>query len=236
MKRFALCAIVLWAATGCRAPMPNWNMFGPYGATRVPPPPTGGYGSPQPYYAPPTTSPTTTIPSTQAPVGTGFRAPVNRWSNITEPQLEPLASPEVAPSTRSLTSDVVATEVADADVILASHETVVPLASPPATVIVEHDGPIRILPPNTMSTTSAPPQLRGMAVNDVTRPREPGLFVPSDRIIDISQLPNAPRVNPSPSLREAPATQPQSATSTNQATILDNGWRSRTTTLRVSGS
>ncbi|MBC8354313.1 MAG: hypothetical protein H8E66_20150 [Planctomycetes bacterium] len=230
MKGFALIAATLVLSTGCRAPMPNWNIFGPYGATRVPPPPTGGYGTPQPYYAPGTTIVPPTTSPTSAPVGTGFRpAQSNRWSNIVDPVIGPVAKTNTWGPTRPASSNARVVDLRDVDVALASHESAAPTAA--ATVVVERDGPIRILGPESSPSfysTSAtePPRLRGMVVNDLTRAAEPRAFNPSGRVIDISQLPDAPVT--------ASSTRTQSSSS--DATVIDGGWKSRTTTLRVSGT
>ena len=254
MKRFALVAAIVVLGVGCRAPMPNWNMLGPYGDTRVAPPPTGGYNVQQPYYAPgpttvpptnvpPTTAPPATLPHavapTSAPVGTGFRpSPANRWSNIDDPAKGPIGNEDSwAPTRRAPTSAQVA-DLRDADVALASHETAAPYV--PSTTVVEYDGPIRILPPDSpsttpLSTTTGPPRLRGMTLNDTTRLAEPEPFIPAGRVIDISQLPDAAVVIRSASSQSSTAAA-ASSTSTAQATVLDGGWKSRTTTLRVAGT
>ena len=230
MKGFALIAATLVLSTGCRAPMPNWNLFGPYGATRVPPPPTGGYGTPQPYYAPGTTTVPPTTSPTSTPVGTGFRpAKSNRWSNILDPAIGPVAKSNTWGPTRPASSNARVVDLRDVDVALASHESAAPIAA--ATVVVERDGPIRILeekssPSPSTTSSSKPPRLRGMVVNDMTRTAEPGSFVPSGRVIDISQLPDAPVA--------ASSTRIQSSSS--DGTVIDGGWKSRTKTLRVSGT
>ncbi|MBI2477946.1 MAG: hypothetical protein HYV60_04665 [Planctomycetia bacterium] len=242
MKRFALVAAIVLLGSGCRAPMPNWSMLGPYGATRVPPPPTGGYGVQQPYYAPgQTTTPPATVPTTIAPtsspVGTGFQPSTsNRWSNIDDPAIGPIAKDDSWAPTRPTQTNAQVVDLGDADVALASHETAAPFVPP--TKVVEYDGPIRILAPNSSpnfadSTTTEPPRLRGMAVNDTTRVAEPAPFIPSGRVIDISQLPDSPVAVRSADSRTATAT---SQSSTAQATVIDGGWKSRTTTLRVAGS
>lgn len=252
MKRFALVAAILALGIGCRAPMPKWDMFGPYGNTRVAPPPTGGYGVQQPYYAPgpttappttapPTTSPPTTLPQTiaptSAPVGTGFRpSSANRWSNIDDPAVGPIAKNNSWAPSRPVPTAEQVVDLRDADVALASHETAAPFVPP--TTVVEYDGPIRILPPESSpafvsSTATAPPRLRGMTINDTTRLSEPAPFVPSGRVIDISQLPDAPITMRSASSQSSTA---ESHSSTAQATVVDGGWKSRTTTLRVAGT
>lgn len=215
MKRFAVVAAIVLLSTGCRAPMPNWNMFGPYGATRVPPPPTGGYGTPQPYYAPGTTTVAPTVTPSSAPVGTGFR-PVtsNRWSNIVDPAVGPVAKNNSWEPTRSVASNAQVVDMRDADVALASYESTVPVA--PATVIVEREGPIRILssessPSSTARTTVSPPRLRGMVVNDTTRASEPRPFVPTGRVVNISP---------------SPGTSTTSRTAS-QANASVGGWKSR---------
>lgn len=252
MKRFALVAAILSLGVGCRAPMPKWDMLGPYGNTRVAPPPTGGYGAQQPYYAPgpttvpptsvpPTTVPPTTVPQTitptTAPVGTGFRpSSANRWSNIDDPAEGPIAKENSwAPTHRAPTNSQVA-DLRDADVALANYEVAAPFV--PSTTVVEYDGPVRILSPESSptfvsSTATTPPRLRGMTINDITQPSEPELFVPAGRVIDISQLPDA-SVNTRSASSQSSTTESRSSTA--QATVIDGGWKSRTTTLRVAGT
>jgi len=242
MKRFALIAAISLLSAGCRAPMPTWDSIGPYGTTRVPPPPTGGYGVQQPYYAPgPTTAPPATAPRTisptTSPVGTGFHPlPSNRWSNIDDPAVGPIAKDNIwAPTSRESSSSQVV-DLRDADIALASHEIAAPYV--PSTQVVEYDGPIRILPPNSSSSFAAstivePPRLRGMVINDTTRTAEPAPFIPSGRVIDISQLPDTPVAMRSDSSRSSTTS---SQSSTAQATVIDGGWKSRTTTLRVAGT
>lgn len=244
MKSFASVAVMLVLSAGCHAPMPSWNMFRPASATRVPPPPTSGYGAPQTYYTtPPAVVPTTapaTIAPTSAPIGTGFRpSESNRWSNIEDPAIGPIARENFWEPTRPVQSNAQVVDMRDVDVALASHETAAPFV--PSTVIVEREGPIRILPPDASgafsssdsfsSTASESPRLRGMIVNDTTRASEPRTFVPSGRVIDISQLPDAPIAARSATSQTTTSTQ----SSAGQATVIDGGWKSRTTTLRVAG-
>ncbi len=247
MKRFASVAVLLLLSAGCHAPMPSWNMFRPAGATRVPPPPTGGYGAPPSYYTTPPAAPPATAPSsiapTSAPVGTGFRSSTsNRWSNIDDPAIGPIAKENSWEPTRPEQSNSQVVDLRDVDVALASHETAAPFV--PSTVVVERDGPIRILPPAasaafsssaSLSTaaTTEPPRMRGMIVNDTTRVSEPRPFIPSGRVIDISQLPDATVSARSANNQTSTAS---STSSSSQATVTDGGWKSRTTTLRVAGT
>jgi len=245
MRHFVSVAVVLVLSAGCHAPMPSWNMFRPANVTRVPPPPTGGYGTPQTYYTTPPTVPPATAPATiapiSAPVGTGFRLSAsNRWSNIDDPAIGPIAKENTWEPTRPAQSNAQVVDLRDVDATLASHETAVPFV--PSTVVVSHDGPIRVLPPeapaalsgpaSTSLATSEPPRLRGMIVNDTTRESEPRPFSPSGRVIDISQLPDAPVAARSENNQTSTTS---STSSTRQATVIDGGWKSRTTTLRVAG-
>lgn len=234
MKRFAVVAAISLLSAGCRAPMPTWDSIGPYGTTRVPPPPTGGYGAQQPYYAPgpttvpPTTAPTTIAPTT-APVGTGFRqSSSNRWSNIVDPAVGPVAQENSWAPTRPTQTIPQVVDLTNADVVLASHDTAAPFV--PSTTVTEYDGPIRILASSparqsdTLAATEAP-RLRGMTLNDTTGTSEPLPFIPSGRVIDISQLPDAPNT-----LRTASGQSSVSASSSSsgQATVLEGGWKTRT--------
>ncbi|MEX0819117.1 MAG: hypothetical protein WD070_05980 [Pirellulaceae bacterium] len=226
MKRFAVVAAFAVLSAGCHAPMPNWNMFSPDGATRVRPPQTGGYGTPQPYYAPGATP--STVAPTSTPVGTGFRpSSDNRWSNIDDPAIGPAARDQQWEPTRPTNSSTQVADLRDADVVLASHEAAAPIV--PSTVVVEHDGPIRILPPKPSTTTSDPPRLQGMVVNDTTRSTEPQPFVPSGRVIDISQLPDSPVAVRAAASNSSSVSSQASAS---QASVSDGGWKTRTTTLR----
>lgn len=226
MKRFTSVVVVLALSAGCHAPMPTWNMFRPDGVTRVPAPPTGGYEVTQPYYGtPPAALPSTTVPSTiaptSAPVGTGFRpATSNRWSNIDDPAIGPIAKENTWEPTRPAQSNAQVADLRDVDVALASHEAAAPFV--PSTVVVEHDGPIRILP---------------SATSTVSNESEPRPFIPPGRVVDISQLPDAPVVARSANIQASTVTS-QSATSQATATQdagSDGGWKMRTKTLRVAG-
>jgi hypothetical protein len=197
----------------------------------------------QPYYTPgPSTAPPNIAP-TSSPVGTGFRAaPSNRWSNIVDPAVGPIAQDDSWAPTRPAQTNSQVADLRDADVALAGHETAAPFV--PSTTVVEYDGPIRILPPDASptlaaSTTTESPRLRGMIVNDTTRASEPAPFISSGRVIDISQLPDAPVATRSADTKSsttsgASATSRQSSTA--QATVIDGGWKSRTTTLRIAGT
>jgi len=237
MRHFALVAATLVLSAGCHAPMPTWNMFRPAGATRVPPPPTGGYDAPQSYYTtPPAMTPATVAP-TSAQVGTGVRPSTsNRWSNIEDPAIGPIAKENSWAPTRPAQSNAQVADLRDVDVALASHETAAPFV--PSTVVVEHDGPIRILPPEYSRSFSSqaapePPRLRGMVVNDTTRESEPQPFIPSGRVIDMSQLPDASVAARSANNQTSTAA---SQSSPRQATVIDGGWKTRTETLRVAGT
>lgn len=223
MKRIALVITVCILSSGCRAPMPNINSFGPYGATRVPPPGTSGYGTQQPYYAPPTSVAPPTSP-TSGPVGTGFRdSTQNRWSNILDPSSGPIAKNNTWAPTRPISSKTPAIDLDNVDVALASHNGAI-MATP--SLVVDNNQAVRIV---STPTTSTLPQLRGMVVNDATRVGEPRQFVPSGRVVDISELPNAPVTQSASASRTAQS-------SSSQAAVSSGGWKTRTTTLKVAGS
>ncbi len=234
MKRIGLVVAVCVLSSGCRAPMPNWNSFGPYGNTRVPPPATGGYGTPQPYYAP---APGSTIPPTSptsAPVGTGFRdstlnqySSLNRWSNIEDPAVGPITQLNTWAPTRPTATNAKVVDLSNVDVALASHEAALPIVGSAA--IVQQNTPIRIVQPSSVTPTSTLPRLRGMVVNDATRSSEPRQFVPSGRVIQMSELPDAPIARASTVPRPV-----RSASS--ETSVSSGGWKSRTTTLKVVGS
>ncbi|MEO8495619.1 MAG: hypothetical protein ABI614_11155 [Planctomycetota bacterium] len=240
MKRFASVVALLVLTAGCHAPMPSWNMFRPANATRLPPPATN-YGATQPYYsAPPAAAPPTTVPHnvapTTSPVGTGFRqSTANRWSNIEDPAIGPSSQESTWEPTRPAPTNAQVVDLREVDVALASHEAAAPFV--PSTVVVEHNGPIRILPPDSSRSQSTrgepdPTPLRGMIVNAPVRTSEPQPFVPSGRVVDISQLPDAAvSVSSAPSQTVTASSQ----SSTSQATVIDGAWKTRTSTLRVAG-
>ena len=75
MKRYAVLPVLAVLLAGCRAPMPSFNPFAPYGPSRVPPPPTGSYNATSPYYQRPSQ------PSAAPPAGLGQRATIP-WKPI----------------------------------------------------------------------------------------------------------------------------------------------------------
>jgi hypothetical protein len=95
---------------------------------------------------------------------------------------------------------------------------------PASSLVVENDGPIRIVSSNSTPTPATPNRLRGMAVNDLTKPTAPRAFVPSGRVIDISELPDA-------TITDNPTKTSSSTSGSN-----DEAWTTRKTTLRVAGS
>jgi len=52
-RRIFMVFVLLGTIAGCHAPMPAFKPLIPYGPTRIPPPGTGSFGTPDPYYQPP---------------------------------------------------------------------------------------------------------------------------------------------------------------------------------------
>lgn len=164
MKRMAVSMLMLLMGVGCRAPMPTFNPLAPYGSTRVPPPSTGSLQAPTSYYNPSSqpASGTVSPPTLTAPPRTGFQA---------------------SPPTGNA-SGAAATSSPNQSVTLASHEMPVATAA-----VVQPSGSVSTSGASSNANTL---RLRGMPVNDATRPQEPAPFVPSGQMLDISQLPDPP--------------------------------------------
>ena len=115
MKQIAFAGAIMLALSGCRAPMPSFDLLAPYGTSRVPPPGTGSIGTGGNYYTPPTGS------TTSPPVGTGFRpATINKWSQLDDPT-ESEADDNVAlDSSRDGSSKARVVGLKDADVALST--------------------------------------------------------------------------------------------------------------------
>ncbi|MBP89848.1 MAG: hypothetical protein CMJ64_24605 [Planctomycetaceae bacterium] len=215
MKRIAIAGIAMLVLSGCRAPMPSFDLLAPYGTSRVPPPGTGTIGTGGTYYTPP--SGQTTSPP---PVGTGFRlAPpgrtINKWSNLGEPTESKVAADVEWAPTRSLTSQA---SVVDLDVALAKQQPTSRVIA--ASQLTEHRGPIRIVQPSSVSGN--PTALRGLPVIGTGVSRAPRSFVPSGRVVDITELPDVS------SGRTVPAPTRAATKSRSSATVASDGWRSRT--------
>lgn len=186
MKCSALLMAVVVLLAGCRSPTSSWNFFAPYGATRVPPPSTGAYNRPDTYYQPSTIQP---------------GAPANQRSELARSSESALAS-DVRESRTTAASPAGAfvqrdERQASADSPLGERdEPKVKLAS--GTRSDAPESPIRIVE-GGQPAASARLELKGMPVNDATRPAseavppaEPRQFEPPADARDMSQLPKPP--------------------------------------------
>jgi hypothetical protein len=125
MLRSAAILLVAWSAIGCRAPKPSFNVFAPYGSSRVPPPPTGSMGNPGAYYQPPGARPpgsqspaTNPQPSTSPThLGTPTQPPASYPPTLGTP-----AQPQAAPAFMGAAREAGPPEPAR-PVVLTSHDT-----------------------------------------------------------------------------------------------------------------
>jgi hypothetical protein len=209
MKRFAALPMLLLLA-GCQSQTPSLdsvNWLAPYGTTRVPPPSTGSYGKPNTYYQPQSQASASVNSTSDEPIGTGVLA-----SNNASAQQPTPARRDTDEST-----DRVALTSAQSDTRRNESESV-RLAS--AERLDSDEPPVRIVESTGASSSSAS-RLKGMRVNDVTRPAEPERFEPSGQLVDISQLPR-----PTRPVRPAPASANGSASGSTSVSSGAN-WQSR---------
>ena len=213
MKQIAFASAIMLILSGCRAPMPSFDLLAPYGTSRVPAPGTGTIGTGGAYYS----------PANNAPVGTGFRPatirkPTNKWSSLGEPTEGKVAGDADWSPTRAEPSQPRVVDLDDIDVALARQQPTARVI--PASRVTEHRGPIRIVQPSSVSGGSGT-VLRGLPTSAAVS-RSPRTFVPSGQVVDITALPLR-----ASSTRTVPA--PTSAsTSQGGSTVSSNGWRSRT--------
>jgi len=214
MKQIALAGIVILVLSGCRAPMPKFDLLSPYGTSRVPAPGTGTIGTGGTYYTPPAN------PTTNSPIGTGFRpsppnSPTKKWSSLGDPPDDKVAGDVQWSPTRTESAPARVVDLDDVDVALSRQQSTSRVI--PASQVFEHRGPIRIAQPSSTSVGSGT-VLRGAPVNNTTASRSPREFVPSGQVVDITELQDTS------STRTVPA--PTGSTSSQGSSTL--GWRSRT--------
>ncbi len=180
MRRHNLCLLVVICISlaGCQGNRPRLNPFVGFGSPRVAPPPTR---PPNGYY-PGAGSPS--APTNTSPVqkNTGMNIPYGRdWRPIGT-----AATPSILQSAAVVGSGVqpnVATTI-PSDLNRAVHS--VPTQVAPVANLQ--------LAPATNQVTVGTTQLKPMPVNDATQPIAPGRTFPTQNIVEISQLPDAPSV------------------------------------------
>lgn len=162
MRRYPAALTLILLLGGCHAPMPSFNMLAPYGTTRVPPPATGSFGSPDTYYQPSLPPTVNTTPSSA--VGSGLRAQNNtgNWS----------AANATSPSTRSRRTGT-PTPADPSTVRLAEFQE--PAGLVPAESVIEDSRRIRVVDGSVRSSS-----------HDLAEPRA---FAPPSKAIDIMDLP-----------------------------------------------
>ncbi|MCA9210845.1 MAG: hypothetical protein KDA55_20945 [Planctomycetales bacterium] len=208
--------VVIVGTVGCQRSAPQLDTLNPFGAMRVPPPSTGGYGQPNSYYqyqSPtlPTGTPSFEVgkkPGTSLGASTtGSGANGSAADNATtlgwsDPARSSAVSANIATTADVLPTNAMASAVAAQPVNLVNagtHGTVVPVAHhapiassmPPATHVgAPANLPIavQVVPPSGASMAS---RSGGMSVTDLSRRAEPASFQPPPDLIEISQLPPA---------------------------------------------
>ncbi len=218
MKRF-LC---LWAILfgGCRAPMPSFNVMAPFGATRVPAPSTGSFGTPDPYYPngqPASNAPrvgmdgkdgTTSLADSTGPSGSSTTNSKSETTTWKEPRL--LGSRR---DQRSNSEDV------GSGIRPASH------AAASIQVTAQEPGSnIRIPHPSSENSDKR------------TRPIEgtPGPLPKSKDAVEITSLPAAaPRVQFPNRLRSEGTSDSTVGSKTSSTTRSSNGWKPKAETLET---
>jgi hypothetical protein len=234
MTRYIVLLVVLASVSGCQGQgqWPSVNLLAPYGPTRIPPPSTGTYGQPDTYYQP---SPQPAAPQTQPSVST---SPVSRG----RPGQPTLAAVETRTHAEAAQPEEEAARKPSGFRSTSPSDTSrVRLASAERTYDAE--APLRIVEPRAERSADAI-ELRGMHVNDATKPAEPGRFVAPARMADISQLPPATRSVSTPAeTRLAPKSFPKpkaqpTGSSSGEERTTTGGWRVREPSrpaLRVAG-
>ena len=234
MKPSAISMALLVLLAGCRTPPTSWNFFAPYGATRVPPPSTGAYTRPDTYYQPSTGQP---------------GAPANQRTELSKSGDSALAgdtqgsrTTPASPIGAFVSRDV--RQASDDRALRPADETKVKLASTSRAVASE--APIRIVEP-AKSESSARLELKGMPINDATRPSgeaassaEPGPFQPPNDATDMSQLPK-PTMSQrsatpgSSATLEPPSATPSSTKGDRSSSEPSAAWHGRTETTNTLG-
>ncbi len=197
-RLIAVVAMAAFALSGCRAPMPSFDGFAPFGSTRVPPPPTGAYKQAGNYYsAAPANAPTATSnPARTAPAGSAT-APISpppagsSPPNLVKPPAFGATAPigslpgfvgvgnspggGIAPVSYQAPATRTATTAAPA---VSTTGSVLPptTANRPATTSAAKSVPA----PKTSQANSSTLRLNGMHVNDATQLPGVGQVMPPD--------------------------------------------------------
>ncbi|MCA9173966.1 MAG: hypothetical protein KDB14_05710 [Planctomycetales bacterium] len=148
---------------GCRAPVPTVrNMFAPAGATRIAPPATGSYTTPDPYYT-----------------GAGGLAPPRASTQPVTTNAAGAAIPPTPPYAPS-TASAAGTTLPDGRYF-----------APPVMEVGAAPPRVGITRQSTAGTSFQPGNLSGgMIATDLSR-REPSTFVPPNRALEIGDLPTS---------------------------------------------
>ena len=209
----ALCALlIICVAMGCRAPMPSFNVFAPYGPGRVPPPCTGSYGAPANYYRP------------------GAAAVTDSAAHLAQ-------NAQTSPATQDGWTKSTSLQQASQDGVTSDKSATLPSPSFGASIASASDssGPIRIVE-SPSGSARTPLALNGMPAHDLTR-NEPGRFTPSPDARAIALATQTPAETvaaatltsvPAPAAATvsfSSAAPPQSTGGAARA--ADQGWRSR---------
>ena len=213
----ALCALLITCvAMGCRAPMPSFNIFAPYGPGRVPPPCTGSYGAPANYYRP------------------GAAAVTDSAAHLAQ-------NVQMTPATQDGWTESASLQQVAQDGVTSDQSVTLPSPSFGASIASASDssGPIRIVETQSGSAMT-PLVLNGMPAHDLTQnlaQTEPGRFTPSPDARAIPMATQAPAETiaavtststPAPAAATvsfSSAAPPQ--TTRSAAGAGDRGWRSR---------
>lgn len=212
MKHATTWLIVVIASTvGCQrsaTQSPQWDTLSPFGAMRVPPPSTGGYGQPNNYYqyqSPtlPTGTPSFEVgkkPGTSLGASTTGNAATLGWADASGSASAGVNSASMSDLARSnAVANAVAAQpgnLVDANshgaVVPVAHQIPVASSMPPANNVgAPANLPIamQVVPPLGANVAS---RSGGMSVTDLSRRAEPASFQPPPDLIEISQLPPAP--------------------------------------------
>ncbi len=177
------------ALVGCHAPVPSMDILTPYGASRVTPPATGSYGSPNNYYQgasvqrKSTSSSGTDAKSINLTPGVGTLLSDQKDQNLADaPQWRPVQLQATV-----LTGDQAVGTGVKHPVEQAAHQSLA-TRSPGHVLTPRADQPIRIAESRNRSALRDDKRL---LAHDLTNGNPPARFVPPGNAVDISKLPPA---------------------------------------------
>ncbi|MFV2067779.1 MAG: hypothetical protein ACC645_12465 [Pirellulales bacterium] len=238
MTRYVVPLVMLAFLAGCQGKIPPVNLLAPYGPTRIPPPPTGSYGRPDAYYQP------STQPAPPAKSSQRTNSGVSSRSLSQVERGKPTRAFASSKSGKMETERDGGLRAASSGEAADPRDDTSPVRQASARRVVGSEPPPRIVEPRERRSTDSP-ELKGMPVNDTTRPEEPERFDPPTKMLDISQLPPATRtVQPSDETRPVsvrsgtPTAAPARLRQTMSDETPDDGWKPRENSrppLRVAG-